>query len=419
MPVVRERKAVIIVLLFSLFLLGSMLGVVFASSVMWSQTYGGEGGDYAHSVIETADGGFVIAGYTNSFRTFGTTIYDSWLIKTDANGNVIWNQTYGAGILQSLVETSKGELAFVANNRFVKTDSYGNTLWNMTYGSAILYSLVETSDGGFAIAGSIYSFDDSSYDFLLIKIDTNGNAEWNKTYNNGVDEKAHSLVETFDGGYAIVGVTSYLDIATSPFDNYSNFWLVKTDVNGNTEWNQTFSETKTEIAYSLIQTSDMGYAIAGRTHYKMDIWVVKTDSNGNMTWSKTYGGAYGDEQVFSLIETSNGGLALAASTNSYGSGSLDFWLVKIDIDGNVEWSQTYGGSNTDKAHSLVETSDGGYAIAGETCSFGAGDSDFWLVKTNEQGIIPEFPSWIILPLTMILALVVIVRKKTMLKGRKE
>ena len=131
-------------------------------------------------------------------------------------------------------------------------------------------------------------------------------------------------------------------------------------------------------------------------------------------WSQTYGGTDW-EIAYCLVETSDGGYAIAGSTQSFGAGNLDFWLVKTDGAGNMEWNRTYGGADHDSANSLVQTSDGGYAIAGSTSSFGAGASDFWLIKTDEQGIIPEFPSWTILPLLFVAALVAIIYKQRLPK----
>jgi hypothetical protein len=131
-------------------------------------------------------------------------------------------------------------------------------------------------------------------------------------------------------------------------------------------------------------------------------------------WSQTYGGA--DQEVaHSLVETSDGGYALAGSTGWYFPGIHDFWLVKTDANGNMEWNQTYGESEEEVAYSLVEASDGGFAIAGYTGSFGAGEADFWLIKTDEYGIIPEFPSWTILPLLLAATLTVIIYRKKLYK----
>ena len=188
-------------------------------------------------------------------------------------------------------------------------------------------------------------------------------------------------------------------------------------VGASSMWSQTYGGTEKDGALSLVQTSDGGYAMVGYTCSfgagEDDFWLIKTDEAGNMEWNRTYGGT-GSDIAISLIETSDGGYALVGYTESFGAGSDDFWFVKTDSSGNMQWNRTYGGTKGDYAFSLVETSDGGYAIAGYTFSVGAVNSDLWLVKTDEQGVIPEFPSWIILPLFMITALFVMVIKKKML-----
>lgn len=153
-------------------------------------------------------------------------------------------------------------------------------------------------------------------------------------------------------------------------------------------WSKTYGGVGDEVAHSLVYTSDGGYALAGYTVSFgagwEDFWLVKTDEFGNMEWNQTYGGIDAD-LAFSLVETSDGGYAIAGKTYSFGAEGSDFWLVKTDEFGNIEWSERYGGPGEDSGHSLVETSDGGFAIAGLTYSYGAGASDFWLVKTDRYG----------------------------------
>lgn len=223
---------------------------------------------------------------------------------------------------------------------------------------------------------------------------------WSRTYGRAGGEVAYSLVVTSDGGYAIAGYTESFGAGDA------DFWLIKTDAYGNVEWNQTYGGSQYEYARSLVETSDGGFAVAGGMG---DFWLVKTDNQGNMEWSRTYGGKDID-RAHSLIQTSDEGYALAGQTYSFDVGQGDFWLVKTDAEGNMEWNRTYGGKNIEIAHSLVEVSDGGYALAGKTTSFGAGSSDFWLVKTDAQGI-PEFPSWatLIVTLTAVLVVAVIYR----------
>ncbi len=180
-------------------------------------------------------------------------------------------------------------------------------------------------------------------------------------------------------------------------------------------WSQTYGTEEAEMAYSLVETSDGGYALAGYAESfgagSKDFWLVKTDADGNIEWEMTYGGALHDI-AFSLVATSDGGYALTGYTNSFGAG-LDFWLVKTDANGNMEWNQTYGGAGDERAKSLVETSDGGYALAGNKLS--GADMNFWLIKTDEHGIIPEFPSWVILPLLLVATLVAIIYKQRLQK----
>ena len=383
-----------------------------ASWVIWSQTYGGteDDGNFVY-LVETSDGGFAIASNTHSFDAGNG---DFWLIKTDALGNMEWNQTYGGTEVDhpyALVQTSDGGYALAGGTKsfgdigsfniwLVKTDEYGNMLWNRTYGRGEAGSLVETSDGGYALAGGS----------KLIKTDSYGNWEWTQTYNGS----ALSLVETSDGGFALAGGAD------------DDFWLAKTDELGNMEWSNVYGGDKLDVAESVVQTSDGGFALVGTTEsfpenwtdWK-DCWLIKTDKFGNKEWDKTYGGENWD-WGHSLILTSDGGFAIAGESDSFGG--YDFWLVKTDGSGNIEWSRTYGGSERDGAESVIQTSDGGYVLAGFTESYGLVGSDLhlktdiWIVRTNEQGI-PEFPSWTILPLIIVGTLVgVTIRNKIKKNG---
>jgi predicted secreted protein len=242
---------------------------------------------------------------------------------------------------------------------------------------------------------------------------------WSQAYGGSGDDEFYSLVRTSDGGYALAGYTN-----SSGAGGY-DFWLVKTDSSGTMQWNQTYGGPKDDEAECVIQTSD-GYAIAGYTNSTgaggLDFWLVKTDSYGNMLWSRTYGGA-GDEAANAVVQTSDQGYALAGWTTSFGAGGYDFWLVKTDYSGTMQWNQTYGGGGDDAGFSLVLTSDGGYALAGFTGSYGAGDYDGFLVKTDSVGnsVMPHPASSSSIPylaiaivaiiVIIVIAAVVIVRRK--------
>ncbi len=264
--------------------------------------------------------------------------------------------------------------------------------WNRTYGGlgddyvGLARCIVQTTDGGYAVAGGIdHTFDPLLVgDAWLVKTDALGNMQWNKTYGGTGDDWAYSVVQTFDGGYAWAGATDSYGTVASDYD----FWLVKTDIAGNMQWNKTYGGTHDDWATCMVQAFDGGYALAGYTHWQgagaYDFWLIKTDASGNVQWSKTYGGS-GDDIGSTVIQINDGGYAIAGSTQSYGVGSDDFWLVRTDSYGNHIWNETYGGTGSDMANSIAQTNDGGYALAGPTQSYGAGDTDFWIVKTDANG----------------------------------
>jgi len=412
-----------------LFVLVSLLfvGSVGASSELWSRTYGGTGNDIASSLAQTSDGGYIITGYTESF---GAGKEDVWLVKTDGEGNMMWNRTYGgpnSDYGESVQQTSDGcyivagytgwleELPYDKSDPFyiipanrphefhfdaylIKTDGDGNLLWNRTYSSeGVDYgrSVKQTSDGGYVITGYTRAFAISGGDsddcaVWLFKTDEDGDVEWSRTYGGGCGK---SVLQTSDGGYVIGGYTN-------------DFLLIKTDPDGYMTWNKTYDIGREDTAFSFIQTSDGGYLVVGvtrsfpeRVH---DAWVVKTGPGGNMEWNRTYGGSERDS--FSTVQqTADGGYIMTGSTHSFGleiSGGT--WLVKTDEYGNVLWNLTYTGNDIGGIRSMVETSDGGYALAGSL------NGDFWLAKADEHGYIPEFPSWIILPLVLTATVVVTV-----------
>jgi hypothetical protein len=359
-----------------------------AYAVTFAKTYGGTGDDRASYVLQTSDGGYIVVGDTGSL---GADSVDIFLVKTDANGNIQWAKTYG-GIVDeyaySVQQTSDGGYIVAGyTNSFgagytdiilIKTDANGNVQWAKTYGGTgwdWAESVQQTSDGGYIVAGGTSSF--GAGGVFLIKTDANGNVIWAKTYGGA---GASSVQQTSDGGYILAG-------ETGSWPNYDIF-LIKTDANGNIIWAKTYGGTDRDWAYSVQQTSDSGYIVAGTTlsfgagwH---DFLLIKTDANGNLQWAKTYGGTY-YEFASSVQQTSDGGYIVAGWTNTFGAGGSDAFLIKTDANGNVIWAKTYGGTNSEGASSVRQTSDGGYIVAGDTRSFGAGGSDIFLIKTDANG----------------------------------
>ena len=231
------------------------------------------------------------------------------------------------------------------------------------------------------MAGVTGSSGAKAYDFWLLKTDSSGNETWSKTFGGYNYDTAYSVRQTADGGYIMAGY------ARSFGRGGDDVWLVKTDSSGNEMWNKTFGGSSNDAAYSVQQTADGGYIMTGYTDSfgagNSDAWLVKTDSSGNETWNKTFGSS-GSDTGYSVQQTADGGYVMAA-TAYFGAGNNDAWLVKTDSSGNETWNKTFGGSNFDTAVSVQQTTDGGYIMARYTASFGAGNNDAWLVKTDSSG----------------------------------
>jgi len=210
--------------------------------------------------------------------------------------------------------------------------------------------------------------------------------EWNKTYGGTDFDYAHSVQQTSDGGYIVAGATESFGAGEA------DFWLFKIDSYGSVEWNRTFGGSAMDAARSVQQTSDGGYVTVGVTHsfgdwLYGDCWLIKTDANGDMLWNKTYGGANIEDAWGGVQQTSDGGYIIAGNTASFGAGSADYWLIKTDANGDMVWNKTYGGEEADQPFSVQQTSDGGYVMVGSADSFKTGmfDGEIWLVKTDEYG----------------------------------
>lgn len=362
--------------------------------VEWEKTFGGTGYDYAFSVDQTQDEGFIIAGSTTSY---GAGNQDAWIIKTDPKGNMQWSRTFGeedddqardvlqtadggfiiAGSISKMRRLISWESFFGAmvNTRnlqgwLIRTDESGNELWNKEFGGSGIFganSVDQTSDGGFILAGmaspSGYGGTGKSW---IIRTNAKGSEQWTSTFEDDT-YRASFVRHTSDGGYIVTGL---------------NAWLIKINSKGKEEWGRKFRGKGLDNFYSVQEASDGGYIIAGSTQTygadDGDAWIIKTDSHGNEEWNRTYGTNI--DSAFSVQQTRDGGYIIGGWGLKTGIDNEDAWLIKTDIYGIEQWNMTFAGKRSDRIYSVQETLDGGIILAGGSESYGAGDADVWLIK---------------------------------------
>ena len=359
----------------------------------WNVTFGGPVGDWGMSVEQTSDGGYILTGFVDF--NYGDDCQVG-LIKTDSNGNKQWDKTFGLETHidsgHSVQQTTDGGYILSGKTEsfgsgsydvwLIKTDVDGNELWNRTFGGSGMdsgNSVQQTADGGYIIVSYTESYDVGGGDAWLIKTDEYGDEVWNKTFGGAKHDRGLSVRQTSDGGYIFTG-------GTKSFGS-GDMWLIKTNSNGDKEWEKTFGGNKGEEGWSVQQTSDERYVVAGYTSSYgaggRDVWLIKTDADGNELWNKTFGGS-DDDEAYSVHQTSDDGYILTGHTFSYAPGyARDLWVIKTNSNGNKQWDKSFGsasGSKDDLGHSVQQTLDGGYIIAGKTTSYGAGDYDIWLIK---------------------------------------
>jgi hypothetical protein len=367
-----------------------------APDVLWTRTYGGTGYDIAFALQQTSDGGYIMAGRTNSY---GTGSYDVWLVRADSLGNVIWARTFGGtGFDEALSVWQNSDDGFILTGHtdsfnadsvdilLIRTDSFGNDLWIKTiggpsaqYGSSVL----QTSDGGFIVSG--YTIIDSLHhsNALILNVDSAGNNIHLKEFDRGDYDYGETVVQTINGGYAFCG-------RTAPASISYDAWLVCADASGNPYCDKTFGGSNSEYGASIQQTSDGGFIIAGTTYSygagSADFWLVRTNGSGDTLWTKSFGGIDA-ELGESVYETSDGGFVITGYTTSFGSGR-DIWVVRTDDSGDTLWTKIIASSSGEQGYAIQQIPDGGYIIAGETSSYGSGESDFWLIRLAPETALP-------------------------------
>jgi hypothetical protein len=363
-----------------------------SSSVsVWEKVIGGgywDDIDRACSVIQSSDGGYVITGFSLSFG-------GSYVMKLDSDGNVLWmkvSDVWFSCYSRVIIESSDGGYVLIGGNGreiyVIKLDSNGNVLWaraiggvfNGWFDSNSSSSIIESSDGGYVLVGvTCWGACWRGYVYV-VKLDSNGNVLWARAIAGISSDGHYSIIESSDGGYLVAG---------SIFDEegFADIYIVKLDSNGNMLWARKIGVSAGGPVTSIIKSSDGGYVVVGNSLFiGGNVYVVKLDSAGNVQWAKTIvGGLF----AYSIIETSDGGYALTGWIyGAFGGGpGYYMYIVKLDSSGNGLWQRIIGSGSHNGAYSIVESSDGqGYVVVGWTNGFGPlWDADIYVVKIEEEG----------------------------------
>jgi hypothetical protein len=403
-------------------------------SIQWQHAFGGNFDDHAYTVTNTIDGGYIIGGNAGSVSgdiTQSLGGYDCWIVKTDSVGVLQWQKSLGGSMndyCNAIRPTSDGGyiLAGYTNSSdhdvtvnhggfdcwVAKLDASGSILWQKSLGGSgddEANSIQQTTDGGYIVGGWTKSTDGDvtnhkgNADFWVVKLDANGAIQWQKAMGGSLDDKANYVEETGTNGYIVAGSTASSNGDVTGHHNLNDFWIVKLDPQGTMQWQKCLGGAGADVANEIHRTADGGYIVAGSSastdgdatgnHGLADFWIVKLDATGAIQWQKSAGGSLND--YANSIRQDNAGnyIALGYSTSNDGDvtgghGNADFWIVKINPLGSLLWQKSIGGGSSDIGQELCFSSDGGYVVVGEASANGGdvsgnhGNADYWLVKLN-------------------------------------
>jgi len=388
------------------------------STQYWAKTYGGSSSDYVNSIQQTTDGGYIVAGYTHSF---GAGDSDAWILKLDQDGAVTWQKTYGESdrdYVDSIQQTTDGGYiaggstysfgAGLSDFWVLKLDPNGTVIWQKTYSSYnewgvhsdSVESIQQTADGGYIVAGLSLDQDDGwdDYDFWIVKLDDNGDITWQKRYLDIDWIHTHSIQQTLDGGYIVTGELWNFYLEPNPPNRFdSDIFVLKLNSSGDIIWNKFYDNGSWEYANSIQQTSDGGFIVAGETGDSdaNTTLIFKLANNGDISWQKNYAGSdfYYTNAIHQTDDdgdsvSDDGYIVVGSTSTDYLDDDHDILVLKVNSSGNIMWQKTYGGSNNERAGSIIQTSDGGYVIGGLTGAYGAGNSGMLILKISSNGNIP-------------------------------
>jgi len=345
------------------------------SAQYWAKAYGGSGVEDVTSVQQTSDGGFVVAGSTDSFNVAETSF---WILKLNVDGEISWQKSFnwgGPALAFSMQQTAddgfiitgKALDTVILDDYFpiLKLDNSGNVSWQKIYYYGQALDVEQTSDGGYVVAGGTCSKD--ACGASVLKLDSNGDFSWQKIYEKGGG--AYNIQQTSDGGYVVAGGAD------------EGYWIVKLDSYGDVVWEKVYGGSSFACAYNIQQTYDGGYIVGGQIYSSLNSgWILKLNNAGNILWQKVNEDSYAS----SIRQTIDGGYIVAGYDNDCG-----FYIQKLDEDGEVFWSKAYKDIYPySELDSIKQISDGGYIVSGHSSSFGTTNGDIVLMKLDNVGEIP-------------------------------
>ncbi|EJL72108.1 T9SS type A sorting domain-containing protein [Chryseobacterium populi] len=412
-----------------------------APDIEWQKSLGGTFSEQYPDIQQTSDGGYIVAGSSSSHNgdvTGNHGSLDQWVVKLNSSGMIQWQKCLGGSSVEraySVRQTADGGYIVAGSTEsnngdvtgnhgssdywVVKLDASGNLTWQKTLGGTgidIAKSIRQTSDGGYIVSGRSSSVDGDitgnlgNSDYWVVKLSPTGNLQWQKSLGGEGPDEAASIEQTTDGGYIVAG-TSWTSNTIIIGHGFGDYWVVKLDPTGNTQWQKSFGGSNTDNACSVKQTSDGGYIVLGTSssidgditasNGNDDYWVVKMDALGNLQWQKSYGDDLYD-RAFNINTTSDGGYAVVgySGTPAEGNpGSNDYWMLKLKPNGDVDWHKKFGGLTDDTAMAVQQTSDGGYIISGysDAITGTPGNYNYWIIKlggkrlSTEENLISEKP----------------------------
>ncbi|MBM4197753.1 MAG: hypothetical protein FJ197_11805 [Gammaproteobacteria bacterium] len=361
-----------------------------SSRLLWARTFGGRAGDWSYAMTGTRDGGLAAAGRTESK---GAGREDAWVVRLDGSGEKLWDRAYGgaaADRARAIIETRDGGLLVAGATEskgagefdawILKLDARGELLWDRHYGGPgadWASAVVETRDGRYAIAAYTQDTLATAFDAWVLMLDARGELLWERRFGGAAEEWASAITETRDGLLAVAGHTE------SKGAGSADAWVLVLDAAGSLLWERTFGGSERDYASAIAATADGGVVVAGPTSSQgaglVDAWLLRLDRQGDLRWDRTFGGK-ADDWPRAVLERADGGYALSGYTMSQGAGQYDMWLLAVDATGRLTREEVFGGPANEWARSLVAMPDGGLAIAGDTWSQGEGLSDVWVLR---------------------------------------